>query len=168
MSTTAPLPPPTSSVAPLHPLRRATAGLLLGSARSLGWTRKLGRAMTAIAPADLVLQSIEIADLPLYHEDLEDAAPPQWKRFRAQIRAVEALLFVTPEYNRSIPALLKNAIDIGSSPDDASVWAKKPGAIASFSPGSMGGFGANHHLRQTLVFLDVPVLQQPEVYLSHI
>jgi chromate reductase len=124
--------------------------------------------MTAIAPADLVLQSIEIADLPLYHEDLEDAAPPQWKRFRAQIRAVEALLFVTPEYNRSIPALLKNAIDIGSSPDDASVWAKKPGAIASFSPGSMGGFGANHHLRQTLVFLDVPVLQQPEVYLSHI
>jgi chromate reductase len=150
-----------------HPLP-ATAALILGSARRSGWSCKLGRALTALAPAGLRLLPVEIADLPLYHEELENEVPVQWSRFRAEIQAVHALLFVTPEYNRSVPAMLKNAIDIGSSPDDASVWSKKPGAVCSFSPGSMGGFGANHHLRQSLVFLDVPVLQQPELYLSHV
>ncbi|MEO8903227.1 MAG: NAD(P)H-dependent oxidoreductase [Polyangiaceae bacterium] len=143
-----------------------TAALILGSARRSGWSQKLGRSLSALAPAELALQAIEIADLPLYHEDLEQAVPAEWARFRAQIRAVDALLFVTPEYNRSVPAALKNAIDIGSSPDDHSVWSGKPAAVASFSPGRLGGFGATHHLRQTLVFLDVPVLQQPEIYLS--
>jgi chromate reductase len=146
---------------------RLTAGLILGSARRTGWTRKVARALTELAPPRLSLREIEIADLPLYHEEREEpAAPPEWLRFRRDVRGVQALLFVTPEYNRSMPAALKNAIDIGSSPDDQSVWAGKPGAVASLSPGRMGGFGANHHLRQSLVFLDVPVLQQPEVYLS--
>lgn len=145
------------------------AGLILGSARRAGWTRKLGRTLTALAPAELSVHAIEVADLPLYHEEREEPEPPpEWTRFRAEVRAVDAMLFVTPEYNRSIPAMLKNAIDVGSSPDDRSVWAGKPGAVASLSPGMLGGFGANHHLRQTLVFLDVPVLQQPEIYLSRV
>lgn len=146
-----------------------TAGLVLGSARRTGWSRKLGAALTELAPPGLVLRDIAIADLPLYHEELEEPAPPpQWARFRAELRGVDAVLFVTPEYNRSVPAALKNAIDVGSSPDDASAWTGKPSAIASFSPGRMGGFGANHHLRQSLVFLDMPVLQQPEIYLGDV
>ena len=142
--------------------------MLLGSARGSGWTRKLAQALGSVAPASLALHSVRIDDLPLYHEDLEAEPPPAWSRFRDAIRSADALLFVSPEYNRSIPALLKNAIDIGSSPEDRSVWAKKPGGVVSFSPGSLGGFGANHHLRQCLVFLDVPVLQQPEMYLSRV
>jgi chromate reductase len=145
------------------------AGLVLGSARPGGWTRKLGRALVELAPAALSIRPIELADLPVYHEELEQPAPPPaWARFRAEVAAVDALLFVTPEYNRSVPAALKNAIDIGSSPDDCSVWSGKPAAIATFSTGMLGGFGANHHLRQSLVFLDLPVMPQPEIYLSHI
>jgi len=145
------------------------AAMLLGSSRQTGFSRRLGRALPELAPGGLRLREVSIADLPLYHEDLETDSPPRaWVRFRDEIRAAGALLFVTPEYNRSVPAMLKNAIDVGSSPDGSSVWARKPAAIASFSPGRLGGFGANHHLRQSLVFLDVPVLQQPEVYLAGI
>jgi chromate reductase len=144
-----------------------TAGIILGSARPTGWTKKLARALTEMAPASLTLREIVIADLPLYHEELEEPSPPPgWARFRLEVQRVDALLFLTPEYNRSVPAALKNAVDIGSSPEDQSVWAHKPAAIASLSPGRMGGFGANHHLRQSLVFLDMPVLQQPEIYLG--
>jgi len=146
-----------------------TVGLLLGSARAKGWTAKLGHALVNLAPATMAIRPIALADLPLYHEELEQPSPPpSWTRFRAEVAAVDALLFVTPEYNRSVPAALKNAIDIGSSPDDCSVWSGKPAAIATFSTGMLGGFGANHHLRQSLVFLDVPVMPQPEVYLSQI
>ena len=146
-----------------------TAGLLLGSARRNGWTRKLGRALTELAPEGLAIRPIELADLPLYHEALEEPAPPPaWSRFRGEVRAVDALLFVTPEYNRSVPAALKNAIDVGSSPDGCAVWSGKPAAVATFSTGMLGGFGANHHLRQSLVFLDVPVMAQPEAYLSRV
>lgn len=146
-----------------------TAALLLGSARASGWTRKLANALTELAPEGLSLREIAIAHLPLYREELEEPVPPpEWLRFRAELRDVDAVLFVTPEYNRSVPAALKNAIDIGSSPEDASVWKSKPAAIASHSPGRLGGFGANHHLRQSLVFLDVPVLAQPEIYLAEV
>jgi len=144
-------------------------GLILGSSRQNGWTRKVAQALTELAPQGVALRRIEVADLPLYREELEEPSPPeQWLRFRAEVREVDAVLFVTPEHNRSVPAALKNAIDIGSSPDDQSVWERKPAAIASHSPGRLGGFGANHHLRQSLVFLDMPVLQQPEVYLSEV
>ncbi|HVW30362.1 MAG TPA: NAD(P)H-dependent oxidoreductase [Polyangiaceae bacterium] len=146
-----------------------TAALILGSARRTGWTRKLAQALMELAPTAISLRAITIADLPLYHEELEEPSPPpEWARFRSELRDVDAVLFVTPEYNRSVPAALKNAVDIGSSPDGASVWAGKPAAIVSHSPGRMGGFGANHHLRQSLVFLDMPVLQQPEVYLVEV
>jgi len=86
--------------------------------------------------------------------------------FRQQVKSADAVLFVTPEYNRSVPGVLKNALDVGSRPYGSSVWSGKPGAVVSVSPGAIGGFGANHHLRQSLVFLDVPTLQQPEAYIG--
>lgn len=152
-----------------HRYGTSTAALVLGSARRSGWTRTLARSLTELAPAGLLLREVFIADLPLYREELEEPEPPpEWTRFRAELKDVDAVLFVTPEYNRSVPAALKNAIDVGSSPDDASVWKGKPAAIATHSPGRMGGFGANHHLRQSLVFLDMPVMPQPEIYLAEV
>jgi chromate reductase len=87
-------------------------------------------------------------------------------RFRERIAAADGILFCTPEYNRGVPGVLKNAIDVGSRPYGQSVWDKKPAAIISASPGAIGGFGANHHLRQSLVFLNVPAMAQPEAYLG--
>src|SRR6202040_876980 len=99
---------------------------------------------------------------------MRTAAPPaQWTAFRQRVKAADAVLFVTPEYNRSVPAVLKNALDVGSRPYGNSVWDCKPGAIVSGSPGAIGAFGANHHLRQSLVFLNVPTMQQPAAYLGH-
>ncbi len=124
-------------------------------------------AAAKLAPSSLALHIVEIADLPLYNEDLDGASPPaSWTAFRQAVRKSDALLFVTPEYNRSVPAPLKNAIDVGSRPYGQSVFGGKPGAVISQSQGVIGAFGANHHLRQSLVFLDVPVLQQPEAYIG--
>jgi chromate reductase len=125
-------------------------------------------ALAALTPS-LSLGIVEIGDLPLYNEDLENAnpKPPAWLTFRERIRAANALLFVTPEYNRSVPAALKNALDVGSRPYGKSVWGGKPAAIVSVSPGPLGAFGANHHLRQSMVFLDVPLMQQPEAYIGN-
>jgi chromate reductase len=111
---------------------------------------------------------VEIGDLPLYNSDIDDEAfrPAGWTRFRDEMRAAGGVLFVTPEYNRSVPGLLKNAIDVGSRPYGQSVFSGKPGAVMSISPGVIGAFGANHHLRQSLVFLDVPTMQQPEAYVG--
>jgi chromate reductase len=115
------------------------------------------------------LDIVELGQMPFYNEDLETAAPPPaWTAFRQCIKAADAVLFVTPEYNRSVPAVLKNALDVGSRPYGSSVWNCKPGAIVSGSPGAIGAFGANHHLRQSLVFLNVPTMQQPEAYVSHV
>ena len=102
----------------------------------------------------------------MYNQDLDATPPASWTAFRAAIKAADAVLFVTPEYNRSVPAVLKNAIDIGSRPYGQSVWSGKPGAVVTSSMGGIGGFGANHHLRQSLVFLNVPVMQQPEAYIG--
>ncbi len=125
--------------------------------------------LAALAPASLKLEIIGIGGLPLYNEDLETDPPPApWQAFRQQIAACDGVLFVTPEYNRSVPAALKNAIDVGSRPYGMSVWNGKPGAVMSVSPGAIGGFGANHHLRQSLVFLNVPAMQQPEAYIGNV
>jgi chromate reductase len=106
--------------------------------------------------------------LPFYNQDLETDPPPvPWTAFRQRVKAADAVLFVTPEYNRSVPAVLKNALDVGSRPYGSSVWDRKPGAVVSGSPGAIGAFGANHHLRQSLVFLNVPTMQQPEAYVGH-
>lgn len=141
--------------------------IVVGSLRRDSLNRKLAHELVRLAPAGLDFAFAEIGALPLYNQDLDGTPPPEWEAFRAAIGAAEAVLFVTPEYNRSVPGVLKNAVDIGSRPYGHSVWAKKPGAIVSASPGAMGGFGSNHHLRQTCVFLDMPIMPQPEAYLGH-
>jgi len=140
--------------------------VLVGSLRKGSLNRLAAQALAGLAPAGMEFQTIEIGDLPLYNQDLDDAPPAPWVRFREQVKAADAVLFVTPEYNRSVPGVLKNAIDVGSRPYGQSVWNGKPGAVMSVGPGALGGFGANHHLRQSMVFLDVPMMQQPEAYVG--
>ena len=140
--------------------------VLVGSLRKGSFTRKAAQVVIGLAPASLKMEIVEIGDLPLYNQD-DDANPPApSKAFKARIEKADAFLFATPEYNRSVPGVLKNAIDIASRPYGQSAWDGKPGAVISVTPGGQGAFGANHHLRQSLVFLNVPTLQAPEVYLS--
>lgn len=143
--------------------------VLVGSLRKESFSRKTANALIELAPTSLKPKIVEIGNLPLYNQDLDTATPPeQWTQFRDQVRPVQGVLFVTPEYNRSVPGALKNAIDVGSRPYGRSVWDKKPAAIVSVSPGALGAFGANHHLRQSLVFLDMPPMQQLEAYVGGI
>jgi chromate reductase len=141
--------------------------VLVGSLRKDSVTRKVARAIEALAPENLTFDEVPTGDLPLYNEDLEADPPAAWRAFRDRIRAADAVLFATPEYNRSLPANLKNAIDVGSRPYGRSVWNGKPAAVVSVSPGAIGAFGANHHLRQSLVFLNMPTLQAPEAYIGN-
>jgi chromate reductase len=140
--------------------------VIVGSLRKDSINRQLANALAQLAPGSLKLSEVEIGHLPIYNQDSDDAPPPVWTSFRERIRATDAILFVTPEHNRSVPAALKNAIDIGSRPYGKNAWNGKPGAVVSASPGAIGGFGANHHLRQSLVFLNVPAMPQPEAYLG--
>ena len=141
--------------------------VLVGSLRKESFNRKMANALIAMAPAPLKLEIVEIRQLPLYNQD-DDASPPAPSvAFKARVQRADAVLFVTPEYNRSAPGVLKNAIDIASRPYGKSAWDGKPGAVISASPGAIGGFGANHHLRQSLVFLNVPAMPQPEAYIGH-
>jgi chromate reductase, NAD(P)H dehydrogenase (quinone) len=143
--------------------------VLVGSLRKASFNGMLANALISLAPSSLKLDIVEIGQLPFYNQDLDTDPPPApWTAFRQRVKAADAVLFVTPEYNRSVPAVLKNALDVGSRPYGSSVWDRKPGAVASSSPGAIGAFGANHHLRQSLVFLNVPTMQQPEAYLSHV
>src|SRR5450755_3527693 len=140
--------------------------VVVGSLRQGSFNRKLAKALAAIAPASLKLEIVEIGQLPLYNQD-DDASPPAPSAaFKEKIASADAVIFVTPEYNRSMPGVLKNAIDIASRPYGKSAWDGKPAAVISVSPGAIGGFGANHHLRQSLVFLNVPAMQQPEAYIG--
>jgi chromate reductase len=140
----------------------------VGSLRKESLNRKVARSICAFASEKLDCGIVEIGNLPLYNQDLDSSSPPEFVRFREQIGAADGILFCTPEYNRGVPGVLKNAIDIGSRPYGHSVWDKKPAAIISASTGSIGGFGANHQLRQACVFLNMPVMQQPEAYLGHV
>ena len=142
--------------------------IVVGSIRKGSLNRKVAKAMCNASPESLNCHIVEIADLPLYDPDLDNDPPASWRRFREEIAAADGILFVTPEYNRSIPAPLKNAIDVGSRPYGKSAFAKKPAAIVTASPGAIGGFGCNHQLRQCCVFLDMPTMQQPEAYLGQI
>jgi chromate reductase, NAD(P)H dehydrogenase (quinone) len=143
-------------------------GVLVGSLRKASFNRMLANALISLAPPSLQLDIVEIGQLPFYNQDLDTDPPAPWTAFRQRVKAADAVLFVTPEYNRSVPAALKNALDVGSRPYGASVWDRKPGAVVSSSPGAIGAFGANHHLRQSLVFLNLPTMQQPEAYVSHV
>lgn len=142
------------------------AAVLVGSLRKDSFTRKVAKAMIKLAPASLACEIVEIGGLPLYNEDIEPNAPAPWKEYRAAVAGADAVLFATPEYNRSIPGGLKNAIDVGSRPYGKSVFDGKAGAVISVSPGAIGGFGANYAVRSTLVFLNVLTLQQPEAYVG--
>jgi chromate reductase len=142
--------------------------IIVGSLRKGSLNRKMARAICGIRDDNLDCSVVEIGDLPLYNQDEEANPPEQYVRFRQQVAPVDGVLFCTPEYNRGVPGVLKNAIDVGSRPYGSSVWDKKPAAIVSVSPGAIGGFGANHQLRQACVFLNMPVMQQPEAYLGHV
>jgi chromate reductase, NAD(P)H dehydrogenase (quinone) len=143
--------------------------VLVGSLRKESFTRKIALALRELAKPGLALEIVEIGNLPHYNQDLETNTPPaEWVTFRNRLRHADAVLFATPEYNRSVPGVLKNAIDVGSRPREKSVFNGKPAFLVSVSPGLLGAFGANHHLRQSLVFLNMPAMQQPEVYLSNV
>jgi chromate reductase len=147
---------------------RFDVAVLVGSLRKESYNRKLAHVLVDFDHPRLKLAIVEIGQLPFFNQDDEGNSPQTWVDFRRRIAQATAVLFVTAEYNRSTPAVLKNAIDVASRPYGHSVWNGKPGAIVSSSPGAIGAFGANHHLRQSMVFLNVPMLQQPEMYLGHV
>jgi chromate reductase len=142
--------------------------VIVGSLRKDSFNRKVANALAALAPSSLKLGIVEIGQLPLYNQDDDEPGkvPPAWQVFRDSVKQADAVLFVTPEYNRSVPGVLKNAIDVGSRPYGQSAWEGRPGAVVSVSPGAIGAYGANHHLRQSMVFLNVPMMQQPEAYVG--
>jgi len=140
--------------------------VIVGSLRKESFNLKTAKALIELAPELLSLEIVNIADLPMFNEDLEANPPKEWVAFKEQISAMDGLLFLTPEYNRSVPAVLKNAIDVGSRPYGKNSWNGKPGAVVSVSIGNISGFGANHHLRQSLTFVNVPAMAQPEAYIG--
>jgi chromate reductase len=147
---------------------RYKIAILVGSLRKDSINRKIAKSLCAMAHERLDCIIVPIDDLPLYNQDYDGDSPPQYDRFREAIAAADGILFVTPEYNRGVPGVLKNAVDVGSRPYGQSVWNQKPAAIVTASPGMIGGFGANHQLRQAAVFLNMPVMQHPEAYLGKV
>ncbi len=141
--------------------------VIIGSLRKESFNRKMAHALLKIGAKNLNFKILEINELQMYNQDLDENPPVAWTEFRQKLKEFDAVLFITPEYNRSVPAVLKNAIDIGSRPYGKSAWDGKPAAVISVSPSAMGGFGANHHLRQSLVFLNMPTMQQPEAYIGN-
>jgi chromate reductase, NAD(P)H dehydrogenase (quinone) len=139
---------------------------LVGSLRKDSYSRKTALALRELGAPALALDIVEIGHLPHYNQDLEASAPEEWRAFRDRIRRADAVLFVTPEYNRSVPGVLKNAIDVASRPYGKNAFEGKPGGVVSVSPGALSAFGANHHLRQSLVYLNVLALAQPEAYIG--
>jgi len=142
-------------------------GIVVGSLRKEAFSKKVASNVAKMFPDTCSTEMIEVGNLPLYSEEYDSNPPAEYSAFRSKIQSFDAILLVTPEYDRSIPGVLKNALDVASRPYGQSVWAGKPAAIISQSIGGLGGFGANHHLRQVLTFLDMPTLQQPEAYLSN-
>ncbi len=144
-------------------------GILVGSLRKESYSKKLAENVATLFPEGYATEFVGI-DMPVFNPDYdeENRVPAEYTAFRNTVKDMDAVLFVTPEYNRSVPGGLKNALDVGSRPYGASVWDGKPAAIISNSPGNLSAFGANHHLRQPLVFLNMPVLQQPEAYIGNV
>jgi chromate reductase len=146
--------------------KQVNAAVIIGSLRRESLSRKVANALIALAPAGLACAIVEIGDLPLYNEDLESNAPAAWRRFRMAIMPHDSVLFVTPEYNRSIPGGLKNAIDVGSRPSGKSVFDGKAAGVVSVTPYALGGLAANIAVRNALIFLNMPTLQMPEAYIA--
>ena len=148
--------------------KKITIGVASGSARKESYSRKVAAFAASRLPGNFETRMLHIGNLPMYNQDYDDEGktPPEWTAFREEIQSLDGFLFVTPEYNRSFPSLLKNALDIASRPYGKNVWSGKPGAVIGVSPGKMGAFGAVQHLRQVLSFLNILLLQQPEAYLG--
>jgi chromate reductase len=151
-------------------MSKKVIGIFVGSLREGSFSKAIANFVASLAPGDFEMRLIGLGELPLFNQDLEEKGtePAAWAKFREEVKQVDGFLFVTPEYNRSIPAVLKNALDVGSRPYGKSVWDGKPGGIISVSPGGLSAFGANHHLRQSMVFLNVLLLQQPEAYIGNV
>lgn len=143
-----------------------TIGIIIGSLRKNSFSGSIADYFKSNEPEGYKFKLIDIGGLPLYNQDFDGEEVKAYADFRNEVKALDAVLFITPEHNRSIPAALKNALDIGSRPYGSNVWSGKPGAIISQSPGGIGGFGANHHLRQVLAFLNILTLAQPEAYIG--
>nr|WP_321356494.1 NAD(P)H-dependent oxidoreductase [uncultured Draconibacterium sp.] len=143
-------------------------GIIAGSLRKESYSKKIAKNILSMAPEGFEFSIISIDDLPVYNQDFDDEVIESYHSFRSAANGVDGIIFITPEYNRSVPSALKNAIDVGSRPYGQSVWNNKPAAVFSLSIGTISGFGANHHLRQSLAFLNMPTMQQPEVYLANI
>jgi chromate reductase len=147
-------------------MTRYPIALIVGSLRRDSFNRKLATALTRLAPPEFAFQPVEIGDLPLYNQDDDANQAPSVKRLKGEIAAARGLLFVTPEYNRSIPGVLKNAIDHASRPYGESAWTGKPAGVIGVSVGAIGTALAQQHLRSVLAYLDVPTLGQPEAFLQ--
>ncbi len=138
--------------------------VVVGSLRKDSMNRKLATGLAKLAPADFVFEQLRIDDLPLYNQDDDGAPADAVKRLKNEIAAAQGLLFVTPEYNRSMPGVLKNALDHASRPYGQNAWAGKPAGVIGASIGAQGTACAQQHLRNVLAYLDVPTLGQPEAY----
>ena len=151
-------------------MKNIKIAVIVGSLRKESFSKKVALSLQKLSPETLALDLIDISKLTMYNQDLEEEKrePASWLEFRQTLRKYDAFLFVTPEYNRSLPGVMKNALDVGSRPYGASAWSNKSGAVISVSPGALGGFGANHHLRQVLTFLNVATMQQPEAYIGSV
>ena len=147
-------------------MQKHKIAVIVGSLRKESFNLKTAKAMMAMAPESFDMELLDISGLPMFNEDLEANPPKEWVTLKEKISAVDGLLFFTPEYNRSVPAVLKNAIDVGSRPYGKNSWDGKPAAIVSVSIGSISGFGANHHLRESLMFVNAPAMAQPEAYIG--
>ena len=143
-----------------------TIAVIVGSLRKDSFNKKLATALTKLGPSEFTFKIIEIGDLPLYNQDEDGNQAPAVKRLKSEIEAAHGLLFVTPEYNRSIPGVLKNALDHGSRPWGKSSWGGKPAGVIGVSVGTVGTALAQQHLRNILAFLDVPTLGQPEAFVQ--
>ncbi len=147
-------------------MKKYKIAVIVGSLRKESYNLKTAKEMMAMAPESLSMELLDISGLPMFNEDLEANPPKEWVSLRKKIREADGLLFFTPEYNRSVPGVLKNAIDVGSRPYGENSWNGKPAAVVSVSIGAISGFGANHHLRQSLVFVNVSTMAQPEAYIG--
>jgi chromate reductase, NAD(P)H dehydrogenase (quinone) len=141
-------------------------GVIVGSLRQGAYSRMLARALPDLAPKSMQFTDIGIGELPHYNQDLEtDSPPPAWTAFRKALQGCDAILFVTPEYNRSMPGAVKNALDVGSRPWGKSSWTGRPAAVISITPGALGGMASNHHLRQVLLAVNLAAMPYPEAYI---
>lgn len=147
-------------------MRKYKIAVIVGSLRKESYNLKTAKALIEMAPESLSLEMLNISNLPMFNEDLEATPPKEWVTFREHIIAADGVLFLTPEYNRSVPGVLKNALDVGSRPYGQNSWDGKPAGIVSVSIGNISGFGANHHLRQSLVFVNMHTMAQPEAYIG--